>query len=154
MFDLAGMLGEHFSEEEKNELMKPLKEEWSELEKEDESDGKNSSYYHFVSEKYENGKRVEHKEKIVRDGEVIKDVEQCTCLADKKEDEAPKVDDKCSKAEEKNDELSILKNENKELKARIAEVEATLKEKVGEAADLSDENAKLRAKLESIKNMF
>ena len=46
--------------------------------KEQEKEGENkkdSSYFHKVFDKYENGEHVEHAEKEVKDGKVIKDVD-------------------------------------------------------------------------------
>jgi predicted RNase H-like nuclease (RuvC/YqgF family) len=113
-----------------------------EQEKEDENK-KDSSYFHKVFDKYENGEHVEHAEKEVKDGKVIKDDgyvkgtdKDCISLSDqgnvsslKYNDDPVDTFDKCGKCD---DEIRELKESIKKLRLKNASLELnynTLKEK-------------------------
>ena len=113
-----------------------------EQEKEDENK-KDSSYFHKVFDKYENGEHVEHAEKEVKDGKVIKDDgyvkgtdKDCISLSDqdnvsslKYNDDPVDTCDKCGKCD---DEIRELKESIKKLRLKNASLELnynTLKEK-------------------------
>ena len=112
----------------------------------DEKDEKNKSYFHEVADKYEDGEHVFHKEKEVKDGKVLKNVEQdFKKIEDKSEDKKDevtyeiKLDDHSSDSE-KNANCSnnicnewVEKKENKDccktgLESKIKELEEKVKE--------------------------
>lgn len=115
-----------------------------EQEKEDENK-KDSSYFHKVFDKYENGEHVEHVEKEVKDGKVIKDDgyiketnKDCISLSDQgnasglKYNDCP-IDtcDKCDKCKCES-EIAELNETIKKLRLKNASLELnynTLKEK-------------------------
>lgn len=79
---------------------------------EKENENENSSYFHKVEEKYENGKCVSHIEKEVKDGKVLKDINYCPSIEDK-----TKNDDTCheNKLEETE---KALKDANEKIKTQ------------------------------------
>ena len=93
------------------------KEESDSFEQKDEN-----VYYHRIVDKYRDGKHVSHKEKEVKDGKVLKDV-----------DEHPEIEDK-EKVEE-----------NTNLKNLIEEAHETIKRQ-------NEEISSLRKKLAKIEN--
>ena len=70
----------------------------------DVKDENNHSYFHSVKDKYKNGEHISHSEKEIKDGKVIKDVNNRINLEDKKN---CKCDDnvcKCNKTDNVKDE--------------------------------------------------
>lgn len=49
----------------------------------DVKDENNHSYFHSVKDKYENGEHISHSEKEIKDGKVIKDVNNCRNIENK-----------------------------------------------------------------------
>lgn len=49
----------------------------------DVKDENNHSYFHSVKDKYENGEHISHSEKEIKDGKVIKDVDNCLEIENK-----------------------------------------------------------------------
>lgn len=114
--------------------------------KEQEKEGENkedSSYFHKVFDKYENGEHVEHEEKEVKDGKVIKDEcyaketnKDCISLSDqsnvsglKYNDDSIDPCDKCGKCDA---EIAELNETIRNLRLKNASLELnynTLKEK-------------------------
>ena len=73
-------------------------------------DENNHSYFHSVKDKYENGEHISHSEKEIKDGKVIKDVDNCLEIENKENckcnDNACKCDKKlCEKKETEKEEL-------------------------------------------------
>lgn len=115
-----------------------------EQEKEDENK-KDSSYFHKVFDKYENGEHVEHVEKEVKDGKVIKDDgyiketnKDCTSLSDQGNASGFKYNDcpvdTCNNSDKcrYDGEIASLKETIKNLRLKNASLELnynTLKEK-------------------------
>ena len=55
---------------------------------ENKEDGENHSYFHRIVNKYdENGRQISHKEKEVKDGKVLKDVDNTINIEDKRVNE-------------------------------------------------------------------
>jgi hypothetical protein len=73
------LFGEDFNELFNNSVFDESKDDEKDEEKED-----THTYYHKVCDKYEDGKRVSHVEKEVKDGKVLKDVK-----------DTPKIEAKC-----------------------------------------------------------
>ena len=101
-----------------------------EQEKEDENK-KDSSYFHKVFDKYENGEHVEHVEKEVKDGKVIKDNgyiketnKDCISLSDQGNASCLKYND-CPIIAELNETIKKLRLKNASLELNYN----TLKEK-------------------------
>lgn len=73
-----------------NKISKNFYDEFKELEKEkdekvekDEKDEKDESYYHKIYDKYEDGKHTNHIEKEIKNGKVLKDINENYKLEDK-----------------------------------------------------------------------
>lgn len=151
-----------------------------EQEKEDENK-KDSSYFHKVFDKYENGEHVEHAEKEVKDGKVIKDDgyikgtnKDCISLSDQgnasglKHNDCPvntcNNSDKCRY----DGEIASLKETIKNLRLKNASLELnynTLKEKYekinkeknkwnNEYREISTKYQKLLNKVQEIAKVF
>lgn len=106
-----------------NEFLDNLKDGFEKsvknLEKDDE-DEKDSSYYHKITEEYENGRCVSRSEKEIKNGQVIKDVTEVHKLEDKKcDNEKCEIDyeQKCKEYEE------VIKNLKGELREKDNRVE-------------------------------
>ena len=104
--------------------------------KNDEED-ETHTYYHKVCDKYEDGKRVSHVEKEVKDGKVLKDVK-----------DTPKLETKCeTKQTETDKDYKKLSAEYEELKGR----HDTLAK---EYEKMCDELYETRKKMDDIKRIF
>lgn len=114
--------------------------------KEQEKEGENkkdSSYFHKVFDKYENGEHVEHAEKEVKDGKVIKDNgyvketnKDCISLNNQGNASGLKYNDYpidlCDNSGKRDDEIAELNETIKKLRLKNASLELnynTLKEK-------------------------
>lgn len=128
-----------------DEVSKIMKDDFEETVKECE-DCEGKSYYHMVSDKYEDGKHVSHKEKEIKDGKVVKDIDNCMNIEDKCEENK-----KCCKKESCNaEEIQRLK---KEIETLTSSVEY-YRNKSLDAHKLMKENAALKRKLEKIQSIF
>ena len=129
----------------------------------DVSNEKNHSYFHSVKDKYKNGENVCHSEKEIKDGKVIKDVNNSVSLEDKKNCTCNENVCKCDKKlyEKKETEYDALKGMNKHLEQSLKSAENALIEKDKKIAELEsklyevtkDKNYLLN-KFEEIKNAF
>ena len=129
----------------------------------DVSNEKNHSYFHRVKDKYKNGEHVSHSEKEIKDGKVIKDVNNSVSLEDKKNCTCNENVCKCDKKlyEKKETEYDALKGINKHLEQSLKSAENALIEKDKKIAELEsklyevtkDKNYLLN-KFEEIKNAF
>ena len=129
----------------------------------DVSNEKNHSYFHSVKDKYKNGEHVSHSEKEIKDGKVIKDVNNSVSLEDKKNCKCNENVCKCDRKlyEKKETEYDALKGINKHLEQSLKSAENALIEKDKKIAELEsklyevtkDKNYLLN-KFEEIKNAF
>lgn len=129
----------------------------------DVSNEKNHFYFHSVKDKYKNGEHVSHSEKEIKDGKVIKDVNNSVSLEDKKNCTCNENVCKCDKKlyEKKETEYDALKGINKHLEQSLKSAENALIEKDKKIAELEsklyevtkDKNYLLN-KFEEIKNAF
>ena len=129
----------------------------------DVSNEKNHSYFHSVKDKYKNGEHVSHSEKEIKDGKVIKDVNNSVSLEDKKNCTCNENVCKCDRKlyEKKETEYDALKGMNKHLEQSLKSAENALIEKDKKIAELEsklyevtkDKNYLLN-KFEEIKNAF
>lgn len=126
-----------------------------------ENDGK--SYFHAIEDEYEDGKHVLHKEKEVKDGKVIKDINN-NCLITKQDE------NKTNENEAFNTDVEIreLKAENKRLlkeienknetirkfKGSIRTNEMTIERQNNDLERLLNKNKELNEKLDNIKKLF
>lgn len=126
-----------------------------------ENDGK--SYFHAIEDEYEDGKHILHKEKEVKDGKVIKDIND-NCLTVKEEQ------NKTFENEAFNTETEIreLKAENERLLKEIAKKNETIKclkdyncdkqltieKQNNDLERLIHKNEELTNKLNNIKKLF
>ena len=100
-----------------------------------EDDGEEHSYCHEVEDEYENGEHTYHREKEVKDGEVVKDESFANSLPDK-ESKAKAIENGKDKEKDPYDTIDYLsdkiadkKLEVDDLKKRCKELEDELKEK-------------------------
>jgi len=122
--------------EEADELMKELDNSFEKTEKEvkkNENDN-GKSYYHYVNNTYKNGKLVEHEEKEVKDGKVLKD-----------EKATPQI----GKENNKTNDVDVTK-----LQLLIDEKDAKIKELENILKKYQNENNELKNKFEKVKNLF
>lgn len=122
--------------EEADELMKELDNSFEKTEKEakkNENDN-GKSYYRYVNNTYKNGKLVEHEEKEVKDGKVLKD-----------EKTTPQI----GKENNKTNDVDVTK-----LQLLIDEKDAKIKELENILKKYQNENNELKNKFEKVKNLF
>lgn len=126
-----------------------------------ENDGK--SYFHAIEDEYEDGKHVLHKEKEVKDGKVIKDIND-NCLT-VKQDENKTIENEAFNTET---EIRVLKAENECLLKEIAKKNETIKclkdyncdkqltieKQNNDLERLIHKNKELTNKLNNIKKLF
>ena len=119
---------------------------------ETESDGEyDKTYYRSTFDRYDKGKHVSHKEKVVKDGKVVKDVDEkyiedksCNDMKGKCE-----CKENCKKdAVEEKDELI------KKLNETLSDNENLINEQNRTLLALKDENRILKEKLDKIKGIF
>ena len=127
-----------------------------------ENDGK--SYFHAIEDEYEDGKHVLHKEKEVKDGKVIKDIND-NCLTVIKQDENKTIENEAFNTET---EIRELKAENEFLLKEIAKKNETIKclkdyncdkqltieKQNNDLERLIHKNKELTNKLNNIKKLF
>lgn len=101
-----------------------------------------SSYSSTVVDRYEDGELVSHKEKVVKDGKVIKDVNDNKAI-DKDEKKGLECGGKCEKSARIN-----------ELEAEIAALQKEVDTLKNINKEREEENNALKKKLESIKQYF
>lgn len=122
--------------EEADELMKEFDNSFEKTEKEakkNENDN-GKSYYHYVNNTYKNGNLVEHEEKEVKDGKVLKD-----------EKTTPQIGNENNKTND----VDVTK-----LQLLIDEKDAKIKELENILKKYQNENNELKNKFEKVKNLF
>lgn len=131
-----------------DEVSKIMKDDFEETVKECE-DCEGKSYYHMVSDKYEDGKHVSHKEKEVKDGKVVKDIDNCMNIEDKCEENK-----KCCKKESCNKENKNI-DEDIEflLNKKNAQIES-LKSELSKQSSICDSMSERLKELEGKKYNF
>lgn len=120
--------------EEADELIKEFDNSLEKIEKEAKKNDIDKSYYHYVNNTYKNGKLVEHKEKEVKDGKVLKD-----------EKTLPQIGKENNRVN--NIDVAKLQLSIDEKDAKIKELENILKK-------CQNENNELKNKFEKVKNLF
>lgn len=124
---------------------------------------KNHSYFHSVNDKYKNGEHISHIEKEIKDGKVIKDVNNSVSLEDKKNCTCNENVCKCDRKlyEKKETEYDALKGMNKHLEQSLKSAENALIEKDKKIAELESklyevtkDKEYLLNKFEQVKNVF
>lgn len=104
------------------------------------------SYFHSISEKYKNGKRVSHVEKEVKDGKVLKDVKE-----EPKLQVIDKPIDLFESCVSPSDEVKNLREEYEEEMKKLKEDHISLTNKYNELVNrldaMKDENDKLKVDL-------
>ena len=122
-----------------------------------ENDGK--SYFHTIEDEYEDGKHILHKEKEVKDGKVIKDIND-NCLT-VKQGENKAIENQENKQFNTETEIRELKAENERLFKEIAKKNETIKhlrdyncKQNNDLESLIHKNKELTNKLNNIKKLF
>ena len=117
--------------------------------KEEKCDDEPNSYYHYMCDKYENGKHVSHKEKEVKNGKVLKDVDNSMNIENKKEQcscEKQKIENK----EEKDKEVCALKQKLEEMQKEHLKMEEHLKSMEKKCTELKEHAYNLKSQLEKL----
>lgn len=138
-------------------------EKMKDFEEKNNAENDSKSYFHTIEDEYEDGKHVLHKEKEVKDGKVIKDIND-NCLITKQDE------DKTIENETFNTDVEIreLKAENKRLlkeienknetirkfKGCIRTNEMTIERQNNDLERLLNKNKELNEKLDNIKKLF
>ena len=138
-------------------------EKMRDFEEKNNAENDSKSYFHTIEDEYEDGKHVLHKEKEVKDGKVIKDIND-NCLITKQDE------DKTIENEAFNTDVDIreLKAENKRLlkeienknetirkfKGCIRTNEMTIERQNNDLERLLNKNKELNEKLDNIKMLF
>jgi hypothetical protein len=138
-------------------------EKMKDFEEKNNAENDSKSYFHTIEDEYEDGKHVLHKEKEVKDGKVIKDIND-NCLITKQDE------DKTIENEAFNTDVEIreLKAENKRLlkeienknetirkfKGCIRTNEMTIERQNNDLERLLNKNKELNEKLDNIKMLF
>ena len=126
-------------------------------------DENNHSYFHSVKDEYKNGEHVSHSEKEIKDGKLIKDVDNSielenknVCKCDKKLYEKKEIEKDC-----KCSDYDKLKDINKHLERSLRSAENALAEKDRKILELESKLAEvtlnkeyLLKKFEEVKNVF
>lgn len=122
----------------------------------DVKDNNNHSYFHSIKDEYKNGEHVSHSEKEIKDGKLIKDVDNSIELENKN---VCKCDKKLY--EKKETEYDALKGINKHLEQSLRSAENALAEKDKKITELESKLAEvtldkeyLLKKFEEVKNVF
>lgn len=122
----------------------------------DVKDNNNHSYFHSIKDEYKNGEHVSHSEKEIKDGKLIKDVDNSIELENKN---VCKCDKKLY--EKKETEYDALKGINKHLEQSLRSAENALAEKDKKITELKSKLAEvtldkeyLLKKFEQVKNVF
>lgn len=122
----------------------------------DVKDNNNHSYFHSIKDEYKNGEHVSHSEKEIKDGKLIKDVDNSIELENKN---VCKCDKKLY--EKKETEYDALKGINKHLEQSLRSAENALAEKDKKITELESKLAEvtldkeyLLKKFEQVKNVF
>ena len=122
-----------------------------------ENDGK--SYFHAIEDEYEDGKHILHKEKEVKDGKVIKNIND-NCLT-VKQGENKAIENQENKQFNTETEIRELKAENERLLKEIAKKNETIKhlrdyncKQNNDLESLIHKNKELTNKLNNIKKLF
>lgn len=133
-------------------------------------DEKNHSYFHSVKDKYENGEHISHSEKEIKDGKVIKDVDNCLEIENKENCKCNDNVCKCDKKlyEKKETEYDALKGVNKQLEESLkkyselyvdsqralVEKDKKITELESKLAEVTKDKEYLLKKFEQVKNVF
>lgn len=156
------------------EALKALDEQFDKFDnKTSEADNTNDkSYFHKIVDKYENGEHVSHLEKEIKNGQVVKDVnnvkkvEEITNTNTNKLKDAPQCEcgTKCKCGEDAahweqdiryyNDLVEKLQNQLVRKNNKIGSLEALLNTAEKACSEKDNEIKKLKSKLEAIKQLF
>lgn len=111
--------------EDTNELFEEFEKTCKKAFGDEESneDYEKNGYYHFLSDKYKDGECVEHNEKIVDNGKVIKNEHNGKdMMIEKRTIGSEVIKAKNTEIEKLKAEVEELKKENQALKAKIAKI--------------------------------
>lgn len=135
------LFNELFGEDVFDKMVGDFFESVKELEKNEENEkDENQSYFHRVTDEYENGKKISHKEKEVKNGEVLKDI-----------NENYKIEDKTNK--DKNTENEMTSEEAlEEAKKLLDEARSTISMQMKEIERNQKRCKELEEELNNFKN--
>jgi hypothetical protein len=110
-------------------------------------DEKGSSYFHKITEEYEDGKCVSRSEKEIKDGKVIKDVHEAHSL---KQDKPKAIENGEDKVEDKEDFESYYKRKIENLCKKIDEKNEVIDKLNARCSKLMEENDKIKFTLRDL----
>lgn len=128
----------------------------TEIKVEDDKDDTHS-YFHSVSDKYDNGKHVSHKEKEIKNGKVLKDVNEIYQIEDKNKcNEKTKCTcDKTNECQEEKSSLSdYYEKKLKEASELLEQAQNTIKKQQGVITNLEKDNKEFRSKFTTLRDLF
>ena len=112
--------------------------------KEDE-DEKGHCYCRKEFNRYENGECVEHKEKVVKDGNVVKDVHTTKAIENKEKKAIESKDEKKMSYSDMKKTIKTLTEEKEALQAELDETKAYVKETEEKLADCRKQLAQIKS---------
>ena len=136
-----------------DEMVKEVFQKYDNKDTEKEEDNENDtrSYFHSISDKYDNGKHVYHKEKEIKDGKVLKDVNETYQIEDKKKKYL------CDKKEYQGGKgvgNDFYEKKIKEATDLLEQAQETIKNQQEAIEKLECENREFRTKFNALKDLF
>ena len=119
----------------------------NELLGEEKENEKDSSYFHKITEEYENGKCVSRSEKEIKDGKVIKDVHEVHSL---KQDKPKAIENGKDKEEDRDDVIAYYKKKVENLCKKIDEKNEVIDKLNARCSKLMKENDNIKFTLRDL----
>jgi hypothetical protein len=134
-----------------NEIFKDV--DWEDIAKKmselEENDEKNdSSYFHCITDEYNDGVHVSHKEKEIKDGKVVKDVD--FCIEDKKE----QAKERTKEEDEKNVSISYYEEKLKKSLDLLEQAQNTIINQQKEIENYDKRCNELEEKFEKVAKLL
>ena len=115
-------------------------------------DDNNHSYYHSVKDKYANGEHISHSEKEIKDGKVIKDVDNSFELENKKNCQCN--DNVCQCDKKLYEKKETLEQSLRSAEKALVEKDRKITELESKLAEVTLDKEYLLKKFEQVKNVF
>ena len=119
----------------------------NELLGEEKENEKDSSYFHKITEEYENGKCVSRSEKEIKDGKVIKDVHETHSI---KEDKPKAIENGKDKEEDRDDIIAYYERKVENLCKKIDEKNEVIDKLNARCSKLMKENDNIKFTLRDL----
>lgn len=142
---------EEFSKRFFEFLQNEQKKESKENEKKEEDD--EHSYYHKVTDTYEDGEHTSHVEKEVKDGKVLKDVNETFKIEDKKEC-CSNIKNSCEKVCDNGCDITWYEDKLKEANDLLNEAKETIQQQTEVIGDYQKRCEEYKNKLSKIETLI